>query len=207
MIPYLTDHGRRLGITPTILDGLSALNRTFQKAYAVYISPETQTRMAREAVESAYKPLKARVREIQQSIKKNVAVDLTDEDRNELEIHKDKTTRTRAKVPDFAPTNDIIEMAHLRTKFAARVPVGREIDHLGMPVGAPRLVREIAITANRDTRPTDGDFYRIDTVGRSEHNVMWPEDAQGKTGWLRTRWANNRGESGPPSEITMAHVN
>jgi len=206
MIPYLETNHERLGVSPATVRGLAGLNAPYAKAYEAYADPNRQTKTAREAVDSAYRPLLVRVREIQQSIKKNVEVDLTDEDRNELEIHKDKTTRTRAKVPDFAPINEAIENTALRTKFATRVPSGREIDHFGMPVGAPRLMREIAVTSG-DTAPKDKDFYAIDTVGRAEHSVMWPEGDRGKTGWLKTRWANNRGESGPVSETARVMIN
>ncbi len=84
---------------------------------------------------------------------------------------------------------------------------GAGIDYRGMPHGATRLMREIAVTESVAAPPTDADFRAIDTVGRAEHNVMWPPDSQNKFGWLRTRWANRREESGPPSEVVQVAIN
>jgi len=110
-------------------------------------------------------------------------------------------------VPDFAPINEPIENTRLRTKFATRVPLGTEIDKFGMPIGVPRLMREIAITTTADTPPEPGAFTSIDIVDRAEHTVMWPDGNEHQIGWLRTRRANPRGESGPYSMKTMVDIN
>ncbi|WP_423909227.1 DUF4189 domain-containing protein [Candidatus Spongiihabitans sp.] len=91
-------------------------------------------------------------RELQQGVKNDPAVTLTEQQRLALYIHKDKSTRTPAPIPNRAPENVVLETIGLQNKISTFEPTSQEENHRGMPDDAVAIGYKNQIQADDNAR-------------------------------------------------------
>lgn len=198
-IAYATTNMVRLAISQATIDNFTALQTAWNIAFDVYSDRATQTPGSREVMKTNYTNCDTEVRKVQQSLKANAEITLTDDDYTQLDIHRDKTTRTPMPVPTIAPINILLESKHLTNKVSSNEPNTDAENRIRLPDFAHSISRMVA-TTETDEPPAITAYHPIDSVGRGVHMIIWNDEDNGKHGWLITQYANYKGETGPNSE-------
>ena len=204
---YLTDPATatRLRVLPGQVDELQAARDAWTVAFAAYEDVATRTRAATAAVYNACDAAQPVVRGLRQQIRHSYKLDLSAADITALGITPIARHRSRARRELDAPMNIVVETRLGAVEFSSKSPA--HFHHTAMPPGAREIIREIAYLPT-GAKPADADFHFIDAVGRAHHTVVIPQAIRGRglVGWLRTRFADSRGRTSPPSAATQFGV-
>ncbi len=179
----------------------------FGAALATYSNPNTRTRAATAEVEAQYNSAKSVVEALQQQLKNNANITLTGEDHTALQIHIDKTTRTRVPVQTVAPLVEAYDIKHMETRFRTSYPDSAGDFHRRMPAYNSLLIKT-AFAAADAPAPAAGDYNHITMSGRNRFTVTPPPNtAVGSHGYVKCCYVNSRGEAGPDSDTLKFLIN
>ena len=134
-------------------------------------------------------------------------VTLTGDDRTAMGIHLDKPTHTRVPVQTVAPMVENFEMHHLQNKFRTSYPDSAGDFHRRLPA-YNQLLHKVAYSASAEPPTADTDYNHVGVSGRSAFTVVSPPNTQvGTFGYVKCRYVNSRGETGPDSTPLQFMVN
>lgn len=174
-------------------------------AYAAYSDSNTRTAPDMAEAKVQYQLLRHETNVLQQQIKSNASITLTEDARLNLYIHLDKTTRTPAARPTTAPALLVLSSVRMVSKISATYPTTEEENHRGLPVDVVKIVRLVAITDTAEAPLRDA-YNEIDATGHTVSQIQWDASDVSKFGWAIYIYQNNRGENGPESASLMVSI-
>jgi hypothetical protein len=198
----LVANAERWGIPQNTLTGLNALHTTFKEKYALAENPATRTKIAVQAKNDAKKAFIANIRRVYRSFvlyNENV----TNDDRDLLQVPIHDTTATPATAPTTAPAGTINTAVHLRHTIKV-VDTAELSKRGGLPAGVHGF--ETWRKTGGEIPVNNNDFAYLNFSSTSTLTVDYPLEDAGKTVWYRFRWATNTNQHGPWSEIVSAII-
>ena len=193
---YLPANAERLQITTEQQTAITNMLSVWVDLYNKYIDANQRTRAVIRDIANLYDTDLSYIHDFQQSLKNNVNITLTGEDRHALGIHEDKTTRTPVPRQEVAPNIVEVEVSHLSNTFQTSYPDTAGNSHHRLPA-FNQLLHKTAFPA-AGAEPTDADYISIS--GRSKFNIQAPRDTTpGTKGYVKCSYVNSRGEMGPES--------
>lgn len=126
------------------------------------------------------------LRALRQQLKHNMAVKLLAADYSALNIHANKTTRTRAKPPIYAPENTVTRREHLVVGIAAWQPQAAGDTHRRMPPEARAIGMQMALVAHGAPPPNSTDYQHLPESTRARFNLTFESGQVGMDCYLVT---------------------
>ncbi len=206
MIPYLTAGMVRFQVQQTQIDALTTMQTDFNAKWAEYLDPTKRTQLVDTQMHTLYTNGKFAQSSVQQQIKNNGTITLTDEDYANLYIHKDATIRTPAGEIIIAPRLAVTKNSHLANEISTTDPTEGKENVLALPADVTGISRYIAIAPADDPAPDRSGYHAIDNVGRSRFIIMSQIANKGVRKWLICKYFNTR-HSGPESDPISFLVN
>lgn len=197
-----SEDATRLGITAEEVIAISALKGAFDTAYATYINPTTHNAISVNAMKIANNNAFTVIFPLRQQLKKG-KVPLTPDDYANLGIHEDKTTRTPSERPTQTPLAVVVK-AEPKVLTVDATEQTTEGANRTATLNGNRIFREIAVVAP-GTEPTEGDFYALDSVGRSRFQIVFNNAQVGMNVYIRLAYENSAGR-GPISRSVKAII-
>ena len=201
------DNATRLMVPAAQLAEMTAAAVAYGPALALYVNPTTRTRAVIAEVEAQYQNAKPVMSALQQQLKNNANITLTGDDHTALQIHIDKTTRTRVPVQTVVPLVEAYDIKHMETRFRTAYPDSGGDFHRRLPAYNSLLIKT-AFTAADAPAPTAADYDHITMSGRNRFTVTPPPNTVvGSLGYVKCCYVNSRGETGPDSTTLKFLVN
>lgn len=197
---YLPNNATRIEIPEAQVTALTALKASWDVAYPVYLDPLQHTTAAVMAAETEYKKSMEAINAMQQFVKNNPNVELTDADYVALYIHKDKDHRTRTPVQEFPP--NIVETTTKQrvNGFYTTYPDSGGNAHRALPYHNHLRIKVAFMAPGTETPPTEGDFHMVMDSTRNAFKVTAaPDVARGALGYVKCCYVNTHAEAGPES--------
>lgn len=193
---YVGEHRVALQLSEAVLKHLESDVATWDATFVLYKDDSKRTLAVIHQVHDNYDTISAYVHNLQQSIKRNPDLDLTDEDYTGLHIHRDKPRRGHIPKPEAAPQLQLVLTSHLRNGFEINDADYR--DHRGFPPDVAGAGRKLAVVS-AGVSPTAGDYVVLGNTGRTTFRINFEPSQVGKEGHLIVWYLNERGEKGPES--------
>ncbi len=193
-IPYLIANLERLQFSKTLATELENFLIQWNKIYPLSEdkSSRTSTMVAerntlKEKFQKAY-------HNMQQTIKNNAGISLTDEDYKKLHINIDKKPSSNP-APTKIPKLDIIgrSQSTIRIQVSSTDPISK-INYTSMEKGMQVNV-EVAIVAVGSPPPTDDDYNLFITSGKSNIDLNFDNKYENMEVYIRAEYFNLRGHS------------
>ena len=205
VLAEITASQAALALTPDQVTAYTQAGGTWATAFAAYKDGNTRTESDIAQVKVQYNDMRHRTSAIQQQIKNNPSVTLSEEDRMKLYIHKDKETRTPSSRPVIAPTVFVIDTKRLTNEISITYPDSQGENHRALPDDVKTVVRLIAVTETPEAPARDA-YNEIDAAAAANSRITWPEADANKFGWVIVMYQNNVGELGPESAALMMPI-
>lgn len=204
VLAYITANQATLGITPEQVTTYTATGVLWSNAYTAYSDANTRTAPDIAEVATQFAFIRHDTNVIQQQIKNDASITLSEEARIALYIHLDKTTRTPATRPDVAPVVVVLSSVRLVSKISVTVPTSDEENHRGLPIGTRSIARLVAVTET-GVAPAREAFNSIASTGHTVSTIEWDEGNAGHFGWVICQYENTAGQ-GPESAPLMVAI-
>lgn len=181
----------RYGLQPPDAAVISGMYTDFDTVFALVQSPATRTPglvLQKDAIKASSK---ASCRVYAQQIKANAGV--SDQDKLQLGLHINDTTKTPVPVPSSAPIMMItgsFSGEHILRYADETTPASRR-----KPAGVQFI--EVYMTIATGADPVQSHSTSIGLYGRQPITVSQDQADAGKTATYFGRWVNTRGEKGP----------
>ncbi len=193
-VPYLRANLKRLGyseeLTKGLEDYLDQWNEIFPKAEdkasrtSVLVA---QRNTLREAFEKAYTKM-------QQTLKNNATITLTEEDYKKLYIHIDKK-QSPNKPPEEIPSLDVIELRQSTIVIQVSIKNPKAaINYTHTPKGWEINVF-VAIVSTESPMPKDDDYNLFVTTGKSNITLNFDTKYEKMEAYIRAEFVNKNGKS------------
>lgn len=193
---YMPTNSERLQIPADVVTEISDKTNAWVAEYAKYLDPNTRTRGVIRDVTELYESTLSFMNKFQQDLKNDTSITLTGPDRQAMQVHTDKTTRTPVPVQADAPNITQVSIAHMKNIFQTSYPDTAGESHHRMPAYNSLLVKAAFLPDGQP--PTEGDYTHITSSGRSKFTLRAPEGtAVGSKGYVVCAYMNSRGELGP----------
>ncbi len=193
-IPYLKANLSRLKYSEELTKKLEDYLVQWNAIYPLAENKKSRTstmiadrNTLRDSFEKAY-------RSMQQSLKNNDEIELTNDDYNSLFIHIDKN-RSHNKPPEDIPSLDIIDRREntLIVQVSNKNPKSA-INYTHMPKGWQVNVF-VAIVSVDSPEPTDEDYHLFTTTGKSNVTLIFEHKYQNMMAYIRAEFFNKNGKS------------
>lgn len=199
-LAYATANTAALGISADQLTALTDASTAWTAAFALYQTPATHTPLQVAATQTAYNTARDLLTGIQQQIKNDRSITLSDADIDNMYIHRDAQRRGRVPVPSVAPDNTLLESKHLTNQISTFQPDPGVENHRGLPTDVFAVMRKIALVAIGSPAPEADAYHAIETSGHGTFRLAWVPEQEGMECYLITAFVNRRGEMGPESQ-------
>ena len=198
-IPYMTANAERLGITADQLTSITARQTAFVAAHDLYLDPETHTPRVVHTTETEYLAADDEFRGLQQQMKNNRALEMTDADYDNTFTHRNADRRGRRPTPTVAPANTLLDSKRQTNTIETYKPVEGDTNHRRLDKDVARVGRKVALINSGDPVPTADDYHSLPPSGYGTFTLTWQPEQRGKVCYLITWFENYKGEPGPES--------
>ena len=205
VVEYLTANAAEVGVTPEQVTAITAVQTAYDGFYTPYLDGNTRTHADIVAMQAYYPIARHEVNAIQQQIKHNASLDLSEAARLALYIHKDKETNTPSSRPLISPVLTPLYSGRLTTQISIMQPALPEENHRDKPAGVKLIPIFQAVTEDT-TAPARTEYEATDSTGHIVHTVQWPAGSENKYGWIIAVYENPIGERGPESAPLMVPI-
>lgn len=195
VLAYITANQATVGVTPEQVTAYTAVAAAWTPLFTAYSNANTRTEPDIAAIKANYPLARHATNDLQQQIKHDGSITLTEDARINLYIHLDKNTRTPATRPTEALALLVLPSTRLVSKISATLPSTEEENHRGLPDGTVKIVRLVTVTDTPEPPPRDA-YHEIDATGHTVSEIQWRAADAGKYGWVIMMYQNTRGENG-----------
>lgn len=199
-VDYIVAHKTELGVTTGEADALTAKQTTWAGSFATHLAAQTTAKSATTAKDDARAPLEANIRALAGRFQ--ASENVTDAQREAMEIPVHDTTRTRAGVPT--------------TKPLATVDISRRLSHIldfrdsakpkskAKPAGVAGCEIWVKVGGAPPADPSELRYVAMDTA--TPYLAEYSGADAGKPAHYWLRWVNTRNEAGPWSDTYSATI-
>lgn len=205
VLAYITANQATLGISVEQVTEYTTKGGIWTTSYTAYSDANTRTEAIIAETSRQYQIMRHETNLLQQQIKHNASVTLTEDARINLYIHLDKTTRTPAPRPEIAPAILLVDSGRLINKISATFPTTEAENHRGLPTDVTAIARWTAVSETSEA-PARELFTSIDDTGHTVSTIHWQLADANKFGWIICAYRNSRGELGPESGVLMVSI-
>lgn len=163
----------RLGATTEQITGANTLAAALNEAYGLYSNPLTHTSVVMHNVSAVYQDSLGYWRGIRQQLKHNKTIELNDFDCQDLDIHRDKATRTPSKPLVYAPESLVTQRDYLAVQISSFKPATPEQNHHRLPQYARANGSKIAIVSHVSPAPAEADYQSLASVSRAVYKFAF----------------------------------
>lgn len=181
VLAYITANQATVGVTPEQVTAYTAVAAAWTPLFTAYSNANTRTEPDIAAIKANYPLARHATNDLQQQIKHDGSITLTEDARINLYIHLDKNTRTPATRPTEVPALLVLSSTRLVSKISATLPSTEEENHRGLPDGTVKIVRLVTVTDTPEPPSRDA-YHEIDATG---HTVSDNSMARGRCRQIR----------------------
>lgn len=195
-VKYVTENAPALDVGEASLKRLKRLQGPWTAKWPAYFNIDTRTHGAIEAINRSYKEYSKEINSNKQSIKNNGNLDLSEEVKNILGIHTDKTPRGHIPSPTFAPKLVLLDTDHAMVHFEATKTTDSEQNHKGLPEDIGGVSVNYTIVDADAPEPEVSDFQMYAQFGTADFRLLFTPKDTGKVGYIVAWYTNPSGEPG-----------
>lgn len=209
VVPYLTTHATRLGVSTENLGSLDALydnnssaeqsDLGWSQLWVLYSNRDTVTPSIREIVQTRKEEIETLLRSIYDDIPQSA---LTTNDRNTLNLPERDSTPTEIQAVDFAPVLSFEKVSNGIQVVRFQNP--ETPDSNAMPPNQDAEVQQFVGASG--LADNDIPFAHMEDTGKHLLQVNFTPEQKEKTAYYRARYKTDTGKTGPWSDVVSEIV-
>jgi len=198
-IPFVTTPANiaRYGLSASQVLALTNFLIEWNSKFAAYVDPLTNGHVTVDAINAAYQEGFTLTQSVRSTIKNDITITLTSQERAICNLRRADTTLTRSGIPKISPCITCILQSSMNMTFAGINP--ENPFKRAKPPGVHSIGLKIAVTNAGDPPPRPDAYVRQEDENNSIFEMLFTASQVGKTLYIIGFYINSRNEAGPDS--------